>query len=147
MDVLKPTTLGRECIRNPIVPLVEDCATPSIRPSIAQQTRQCSQKCSRRLIAVFEVASPSHYSEDFDRLRDNFALDFDINECVFLHVPRWARQIERLATGLRKVGQLDLAEYLERNVKPAPQEKNTGKASDLFSRLRIKIDRQQDDPK
>jgi len=99
------------------------------------------------LSAVFELASPSHYSEDFDRLRDNFALDFDINECVFLHVPRWARQIERLATGLRKVGQLDLADYLERNVKPAPQEKNTGKASDVFSRLRIKIDRQEDDPK
>jgi hypothetical protein len=95
--------------------------------------------------AVFEIASPSHYSEDYDRMASYMADDFDANDCGQTQVPRWARGIKRLSLGLRKVGQPDLSDHLDQKVDPSAYIEKMDKANEGFSRLRARIRSGSDD--
>lgn len=68
--------------------------------------------------AILDMASPSLYSEDYERVESSFAVDFDASQWKHSEVKRWPRQLSKIAAGLRKLGQLKLAAYLDQHVSP-----------------------------
>jgi hypothetical protein len=89
--------------------------------------------------SMLEMSSSSLFSEDYERVERNFAADFDVSEYEFAQVSRWARQLHRLALGMRKVGQPDLAEYLVKNVDPSACVKNLDEENESFANWRARI--------
>jgi hypothetical protein len=80
--------------------------------------------------SMFEMSSSSLYSEDYERVERNYK---------FTQVPRWARQLHRLALGMRKVGQSDLAEHLVKNVDPSACVKKLDEENQGFADWRARI--------
>jgi hypothetical protein len=68
--------------------------------------------------AILDMASPSLYSEDYERVEASFAIDFDASHWEHSEVKRWPRQLSKIAAGLRKLGQLKLADYLDEHASP-----------------------------
>lgn len=89
--------------------------------------------------ALFEISSLSLYSEDYEKVERNFAADFDSNDYDDTQTSSWARQLDRLVIGLRKVGQPDLAEHLKRHVDPAVWIERQKRESEAFARLRGRV--------